>query len=67
MTQFILKINLGNDAMCKAHHLADALENVAHCMRYSNNYDKIEITGEERKIRDSNGNNVGTFEVVNNV
>lgn len=64
MPKFILEINLGNEGMSKAHQLADAIDCVSYRMRNGNNYDQILPTGEQRMIRDINGNVVGHYEVV---
>jgi hypothetical protein len=63
MPQFILKINLGNDGMCRAHQLADAIETAAYRVRHANNYNQVLPTGEIIKIRDINGNVCGEWKV----
>lgn len=57
MAQFILKINLGNDAMTSNMHLGIALKQIG---------DKIIYEGcgaEKHDIRDNNGNTVGSYQV----
>ena len=61
MPKFYLEINLGNDAMKKAHQLGDALDTVEYLVRHQNNYDIIEPC--KHTIRDCNGNVVGFYEV----
>jgi hypothetical protein len=58
MSQFILKINLGNDAMITGYDIAGALRNIAE--KINDNEDMREFSGEKR-IVDINGNKVGTW------
>ena len=58
MPQFILKINLGNDAMCTHIHVARALKEISDRFNYSSeDYPK-------GKIFDVNGNAVGSWQVT---
>ena len=51
--KFILEIELGNDAMRSCYHVAKALRDLAK---------RLKDTGDmEGKIRDINGNTVGSF------
>lgn len=54
-TNFWLSIECGNDAMRTYEDIAEALRKVA---------DRIENGTREGRIRDTNGNSVGGFEVV---
>lgn len=55
MDTFVLRIQLGNHAMETAENVAEALRHVA---------DQIEATGElAGRVRDANGNTVGSYEV----
>ena len=59
MPQFILKINLGNDAMQSNMDVGIAIKQIG---------DKIIYEGcgkEKHNIRDNNGNTVGSYQVVN--
>ena len=59
MPQFILKIDIGNDAMCTENHISRALNRIAS---------EIDSVGmlyhQTYQIRDINGNVVGNYEVV---
>ncbi len=50
---FKLSIDLGNAAMCRVHHVSDALRDVADV-----------IDGGTGRIRDNNGNTVGSWSLV---
>lgn len=52
MSQFVLKIKLGNDAMQTQGDIAEALINAAH---------RIEYNGLDGVIMDVNGNSVGYY------
>lgn len=58
MPQFILKIDLGNDAMSTAYHVGSVLKTIAS--RFESNPEFLQ-TG---AIYDYNGNVVGHYEVV---
>ena len=60
MSQFILKINLGNEAMLTGYDIAGALRDIAD--KVNDNEDMREFSGEKR-ILDINGNSVGTWSV----
>ena len=60
MSQFILKINLGNEAMLTGYDIAGALRDIAD--KVNDNEDMLEFSGEKR-ILDINGNSVGTWSV----
>ncbi len=59
MPQFILKIDLGNDAMQSDDNIAWALRDVAHRIEYDGIYYKP-----QKRILDQNGNVVGHYEVI---
>jgi len=62
MTQFVLKIALGNDAMRTKGDVVRALDNVQEQMKKE--YSTIHgMKNECRKIIDVNGNTVGNWEV----
>lgn len=63
MAQFILKINLGNDAMRTAHDIHSALYRTAKKIYESDM--NISDMREPIRILDLNGNAVGTFQVIN--
>lgn len=51
--KFVLEIELGNDAMRSCYHVAKALHDITK---------RLKDTGDmEGKIRDINGNTVGSF------
>ncbi len=54
--KFILEIDLGNDAMQLPAHVAEAVANAAKQIPHV-----IPIKGGSVKIRDANGNTVGTW------
>ena len=58
MLQFILKINLGNDAMNTSYDVANALGNTIRTLRLFPSEFK-----EGHVIKDINGNKVGTWKV----
>ena len=60
MPQFILKIQLGNDAMQTGYDIAGALREIAD--KVYDNEDMREFTGVKR-IMDLNGNTVGSWMV----
>lgn len=60
--ELTIRIQTGNDAMNKAHQLADALESIAHRIRNGNNYDQIMIC--DHFVRDENGNKVGEWQIA---
>ena len=60
MSQFILKINLGNEAMLTGYDIAGALRDIAD--KVNDNENMREFSGEKR-ILDINGNSVGTWSV----
>jgi hypothetical protein len=60
MPQFILKITLGNEAMCTANDIARSLRNVAYTLQDMGNCEPVQKT---RKIMDVNGNTVGSWKV----
>jgi len=60
MSQFILKIKLGNEAMLTGYDIAGALRKIAD--KVNDNEDMREFSGEKR-ILDINGNSVGTWSV----
>jgi hypothetical protein len=62
MPQFILKINLGNDAMRSIPDITQSLKNVCTVMSGTDNIEDLELYGKV-KIHDINGNSVGFFEV----
>lgn len=58
MPQFILKITLGNDAMCRnADDIGEALKHYGSKIRTTGNYDCGDVF-------DQNGNAVGHYEVT---
>lgn len=59
MPQFILKIELGNEAMRAPIHIRDALRQIADKIRCDDTLDDL-----TQNIRDYNGNTVGHYEVV---
>jgi len=60
MTQFILKITLGNEAMQTGYDIAGALRDIAD--KINDNEDMREFSGQKR-IMDVNGNTVGSWQV----
>ena len=60
MPQFILKINLGNDAMITGYDIAGALRDIAN--KINDNEDMRDFSGTKR-IMDLNGNYVGSWMV----
>ncbi len=58
--RFTLTIDLGNDAMYRGNHIADALRKLAERIECSHYYD-LKVDG--GKIMDVNGNSVGNWEV----
>jgi hypothetical protein len=63
MPQFILKINLGNEAVSNPYHIQDALKRTAKKIYDADLSLDDMITG-PINIHDLNGNVVGSFEVV---
>ena len=63
MSQFILKINLGNDAMQTPHDVRQALKAVVERLPDTTN-EIITGTVGEQNIRDRNGNTVGSWQVI---
>lgn len=61
MPQFILKINLGNDAMYTSGDIAKKLEEIAMSIPVMHG-DEFVIP--RQRLRDDNGNSVGYYEVV---
>lgn len=59
MSRFVLKIELGNDAMQNAMDVANALRNAA--IKIETNYD--EMADARGPVKDVNGNTVGSWEV----
>ena len=58
MTQFILKITLGNEAMQAPYDIANSLENTIRTLRlYPDEIDQGHV------IKDINGNTVGSWSV----
>ena len=60
MSQFVLSIKLGNEAMITGYDIAGALREIAD--KINDNEDMREFSGEKR-IGDINGNKVGTWKV----
>ena len=60
MSQFILKIELGNSAMCFPKDIADVLKRIATDVHYT---DMNELVKHPVNIRDYNGNKVGFYQV----
>jgi len=60
MPQFVLKINLGNEAMQTGNDIAKALHIVG--LQINSNYSPV-VRG-SGNIRDINGNTVGKYEVI---
>jgi hypothetical protein len=60
MVLFVIKINLGNDAMLTGYDIAGALREIA--IKIYDNEDMREFTG-VKNIRDINGNTVGSWSV----
>lgn len=67
--KFILEINLGNEAMQTAWNIGEALEAIAHSLRFAHdqnggalpeNWDEYDRSGQ---IKDANGNKVGRWEL----
>jgi hypothetical protein len=58
MAQFTLKITLGNEAMQTGSDIAESLREIANRIE---TYDSMKFP--ETKIRDINGNSVGTWKV----
>jgi len=58
MSQFILKIKLGNAAMLTGYDIAGALREIAD--KVNDNEDMREFSG-EKGVYDINGNRVGTW------
>lgn len=67
MAKFKLEIELGNDQMRNAGHIARALRDVARQMAELNERDDEDLDGQSvfnQAIRDLNGNKIGTFKVI---
>jgi hypothetical protein len=62
MTQFILKINLGNDAMRSIPHIISALKNTCTVLSGIDSIQDAKKYG-QRKIIDVNGNSVGYWQI----
>ena len=62
MAQFILKINLGNDAMQTLPDIAQSLKNVCTVLSGIDNVSDAKLYG-RYKIHDVNGNVVGSWQV----
>ncbi len=60
MPQFILTIDLGNDAMCRASDIAGALRVTASMLDVTTT--RMLKTAGKFQIRDDNGNVVGHYE-----
>jgi hypothetical protein len=60
MPQFILKIDLGNDAMKRSYDVAEAVQRVVDRLQYHGFPEK----SLKPNIRDINGNVVGHYEVI---
>lgn len=60
--QFKLTIELGNDAMSRYDDVADALAKLAKTLRHGT--DDLVGAADAGRIRDINGNTVGTWEVT---
>ena len=63
MSQFILEIELGNDAMQNIHDVCGALLNTATRIELSD-LEIDDLKSGKYSIRDINGNTVGHYEVV---
>lgn len=59
--KFVLTIELGNDAMRRASHVAKALKREAERILDDAHSAKGELEGLTRRIRDDNGNTVGEW------
>jgi hypothetical protein len=60
MAQFILKINLGNEAMMTGSDIARALRDIAEDIE-----DQDQMSGTGNNIMDLNGNSVGKWSTTN--
>jgi hypothetical protein len=63
MSQFVLKINLGNDAMQTGYNIASALTKTARTIEDIGYLLNPEMNGEHGPIMDINGNKVGHWEI----
>ena len=59
MPQFVLKINLGNEAMSTPVDIRNALERISRSIRYDDTLEDLTA-----RIKDTNGNTVGKYEVI---
>jgi hypothetical protein len=59
--KFVLKIELGNEAMKSRTDIAEALETVASTLSA---YPRKSMSGDEGKVRDQNGNTCGSYKFV---
>jgi hypothetical protein len=64
MSQFILKIELGNDTMQDYRDISRALKEVSEKLKNSDLTRVQYLKMEPVKIRDINGNTVGFYQVV---
>ena len=67
MPKFILKINLGNEAMQTPYDVAKALERAAYTLKIDGYFTGMfpgTKDGSARNIRDNNGNTCGKYEVT---
>jgi hypothetical protein len=65
--RFNLEVNLDNDAMCSPAGLAEALEDLSGLMRshsLSVQWEGLDAFDRKGRIRDANGNGVGTWTVT---
>lgn len=60
--KFVLEINMGNEAMSRRGHLANAIREVAN--KVLNSRDFFCVEGTEHAIMDLNGNKVGHWKLV---
>ena len=58
MTQFLLKIDIGNSAVKSGYNVSNLLLGVANKIQYEH-----DITGAGGNIHDINGNAIGTWKV----
>jgi len=63
MTQFILKITLGNEAMITGYDIAGALSEVIEQLK-TGEYSLSGFKGYGWNIKDVNGNAVGTWQMI---
>lgn len=63
MPQFILTINLGNDAMSTGYDVAHLMRDVAYIMQDKGDCEDLRKIS-KRELRDIDGNTVGHYEVV---